>query len=274
MFNKDSGQVRVTGNLKTRRESVQMLLSYYASNFQIMGAREQQEDSFALVNAMDVTEVIRNGLFAVVADGMGGMEDGRLVSEMAVAELVELFRGLDRRSSLPNQLFEGIYRTNRHIYECFRGTGGTTAAAVMFYDSALYWISVGDSSIYLRRDGKLFLLNQRHSYLNQLYLAALHLDKINREQIEQNKDAPRLSGFLGIDVLKKIDFNRRPLQLQAGDMLFLCTDGVSGTLSEEEMNMILALEPAVVCSELQKALERKARPNQDNATGVIVACCE
>ena len=57
------------------------LLSYQVANLQGRGTRERQEDSFAFANALDVTEILRRGLLAVVADGMGGLKDGREVSQ-------------------------------------------------------------------------------------------------------------------------------------------------------------------------------------------------
>ena len=61
------------------------LLSYQVANLQGRGTRERQEDSFAFANALDVTEILRRGLLAVVADGMGGLKDGREVSQACVA---------------------------------------------------------------------------------------------------------------------------------------------------------------------------------------------
>ena len=72
-------------------EPISPLLSYQVANLQQKGARPYQEDSFAFVNALDVTEIRENGLMAIVADGMGGMEAGKQVSEMAVSCMVSAF---------------------------------------------------------------------------------------------------------------------------------------------------------------------------------------
>lgn len=265
---------RVTDDAKTKRSNYPRRLSYQAANLQMIGSRERQEDSFAVLNALDVTEIIKNGLFAVIADGMGGLEDGKPASETAVAEFTGLFRKIDRNGDIPAQLLKGVYDINRKIFRQFRGRAGTTAAAVMIYDSGLYWISIGDSAIYLKRDEGIFQLNQEHTYRNQLYLSELQHETVDRKRIETDEDGARLSEFLGIDRLEEADYNKKALPLKAGDTLFLCSDGISGTLPLREMAAILSLPPTAACAELQNAILRTARPKQDNCTGIIIACCE
>lgn len=271
---KSSARLRVTDDIKTRKSSLQRRLSYQAANMQMKGTRERQEDSFAVLNAMDVNEIIKNGLFAVLADGMGGLQDGKEASEAAVAEFIKLFRKLDRQGDIPEQLLKGVFEINHKIFRQFHGLAGTTAVAVMIYNSSLSWVSVGDSAVYLRRDGGIFQLNQEHTYRSRLYLSEIQNDTVDRNRVETDEDAARLSEFLGIDSLEEVDYNRRELRLKAGDTLLLCSDGISGTLSPREMTAILALPPSAACAELQNAVIRAARPQQDNSTGVVIACCE
>jgi len=258
----------------TREIYTPWLLSYQVANLQMVGARERQEDSFAILNSMDVNAIIREGLFAVVADGMGGMQDGKLVSEAAVADFLELFRGLDREGDIPSQLSDGVREVSGRIYSRFEGAGGTTAVLTLFYEGALYWVSVGDSSLFLRRDGGLFQMNQEHNYRSQLYLSELDREAVDRERVESDPDGVRLSEFVGIDLLEDVDCNFRPFRLRPGDTFLLCSDGISGTVSTGELNAILSLPPEEAALELQNAVIRAGRPNQDNYTGVIVSCCE
>ena len=78
------------------------------SNLQGIGRREGQEDSFALLNASDPEVLAQRGLFAVVCDGMGGMEGGREISEGAVDGFLQLFQALNDEGDVPRQLREGI----------------------------------------------------------------------------------------------------------------------------------------------------------------------
>ena len=80
------------------------LLSYQVGNMQNQGGREYQEDSFCFVNATDVTEIKTQGLLALLADGMGGLEDGKAVSETALQLLREEFLAMDRGGNLAEQL--------------------------------------------------------------------------------------------------------------------------------------------------------------------------
>ena len=108
------------------------LLSYQVANLQGRGTRERQEDSFAFANALDVTEILRRGLLAVVADGMGGLKDGREVSQACVAQVLSAFSDLDPEGDLAEQLRTWVDRANDALYGRFQGEGGTTLVACLF----------------------------------------------------------------------------------------------------------------------------------------------
>ena len=138
------------------------------SNLQGIGRREEQEDSFALLNTSDPEALAQRGLFAVVCDGMGGMEGGKEISEGAVDGFLQLFQALNDEGDVPRQLREGTCALSDGLFQRFGGRSGTTAVAVRVFQNALHWISVGDSAIFLRRGGGVFQLNQEHTYLNVL----------------------------------------------------------------------------------------------------------
>ena len=120
-------------------------------NVQGLGARERQEDSFAILNAADPEALERQGLFAVVCDGMGGMDDGNAASEAAVEAMGQLFRSLLEEGDVPQQLREGVLAVSDGVFQRFQGRGGTTAVAVRVLGAELHWLSVGDSAIFLKR---------------------------------------------------------------------------------------------------------------------------
>ena len=101
-------------------------LALRAANVQGIGTRERQEDSFALCNVSDPVALERQGLFAVVADGMGGMDNGREASSAAVDAMTQLFRALLEEGEIPRQLREGICAVSDGIYQRFQGRSGTT----------------------------------------------------------------------------------------------------------------------------------------------------
>ena len=249
------------------------LLTYQVANLQGQGTRSYQEDSFAFANAMDVTEIRRRGLLAVVADGMGGLEDGRLVSQAAVAGLMAGFGEMDREGDLAGQLKDCVLNTGQAIYQRFQGAGGTTLAACVIFRELLYWISVGDSFLYLKRGRGLFRLNQEHNYRTLLYLQAVRAGNLCADEADRDPDGHRLSEFLGRDVIDDVDYSLRPLPLEDGDTLLLCSDGVGGVLDERALlDCLEGCPPAEACSRIDGAVRAQGRVNQDNYTALVVAC--
>lgn len=240
-------------------------------NVQGMGAREGQEDSFALMNAADPEVFARQGLFAVVADGMGGLEDGKAVSEGAVSGFLQMFQLLDGDGDIPQQLLEGTHTVNDALFQRFGGRGGTTAVAVRIFQDRLDWISVGDSAIYLMRSGGVFQVNREHTRLNELYLAELGREPSDKTRAETDEDARRLSSFLGMPELREVDRNLRPFTLLPGDVLLLCSDGISGVLTPPELMEAMRLPPDEGCRLLETMVREKALPEQDNFTGIMIA---
>lgn len=255
----------VTAELPRQRQG----LTFQVGNVQGIGQRERQEDSFAIVNAANPQKIEQEGLLAVVADGMGGMADGKLASQCAVELLVEQFR---QESLSPLWLPSCVHSIGETIFRQFSGASGTTLVAVHIVGRALHWVSVGDSAIFLMRDGGVFRLNQEHTFLNQLYEKELEQEVICRERAEQDEDAHRLTAFVGIDHLKELDFSLRPLPLQSGDVLLLCSDGISGILTAPELMEAMALGSEAGCSLLETLVLEKGLPGQDNYTGILLSC--
>lgn len=242
-----------------------------AGNVQGIGAREGQEDSFALMNAADPEAFARQGLFAVVADGMGGLEDGKAVSEGAVSGFLQLFQTLNPEGDIPEQLLNGVRAINDALVQRFGGRGGTTAVAVRIFRDQLHWVSVGDSSIFLMRSGGVFQVNREHTRLNQLYLAELGREPSDKTRAEADPDGRRLSAFLGMPGLREVDRNLRSFSLLPGDVLLLCSDGISGVLTPPELMEAMRLPPDEGCRLLETLVREKSLPEQDNFTGTMIA---
>ena len=240
-------------------------------NVQGVGARERQEDSFAICNVSDPEALKRQGLFAVVADGMGGMASGNEASEAAVEAMVHLFRALVEEGDAPQQLREGVLAVSDGIFQRFQGRSGTTVVAARILGDTLHWLSVGDSAIFLKRGECVFQMNREHTCLNDLYLEELRQEPIQRERAEQDEDARRLTAFVGIDRLERVDQSLRPWRLQSGDVLLLCSDGISGVLSVPELKEAMSIPPDEGCRLLETMVLEKALPAQDNYTGVMIA---
>ena len=108
---------RVTEDSATVELSVPRGPALLAGNVQGVGARERQEDSFAICNISDPDALARQGLFAVVADGMGGMDSGNEASEAAVDSMVRLFRGLLEEGDVPQLKERGVVSNGKSTVE-------------------------------------------------------------------------------------------------------------------------------------------------------------
>lgn len=254
-------------------EPISPLLSYQVANLQQKGARPYQEDSFAFVNALDVTEIRENGLMAIVADGMGGMEAGKQVSEMAVSCMVSAFSQMQRTGDLALQLRNAVIAADDALVQRFKGIGGTTLISCIIYDEKLYFASVGDSYLYLMRGGSLYRLNREQNYRHQLYTEAISAGSIDPTEADQDPDGHRLSAFLGMGGLSDLDYLRQPLPLRDGDILLLCSDGVGGVVTESQIIQNLSNNSAAeMCLNLDESVRRASRVHQDNYTALVIRC--
>lgn len=245
-------------------------LTFCIANVQGQGDRERQEDSFAIANAADVCLQKTQGLLALVADGMGGMEDGKAASQWAAQRLLQLFQERTDED-VPNWFYRSVHAVSDEVLQHFCGRSGTTLAALHIREGMLHWLSVGDSAIFLMRDGGVFRLNREHTCLNRLLLQELDNEPIDKQRAPSDPDAPRLTSFVGIDRLIEVDLSLRPLALQSGDSLLLCSDGISGVLTSPELQECMSLEPEDGCSLLERMVLEKGVIGQDNYTGILIA---
>lgn len=249
------------------------LLSYQCAAMQNIGARSYQEDNYQLVNANDVTQILSDGLLALVADGMGGMRGGAQASQRGIDTIVEDFRILDRNEPLEPQLAGCIDHACEAVFDILQGTGGSTMIACMLYQEKLYYAGVGDSYLFLLRKGTLIRLNQEQNVLHRNYLKQIRGGSMDPLPARNGDENHAVTHFLGIDELEDVDWFRRAMPLEDGDILLLCTDGVGGVLSQEEIIDCLKWpNPNDACGALNHAILQKQLPHQDNYTAVVIRC--
>lgn len=249
------------------------ILSYRCAGIHGIGARERQEDAWAVVNAEDVTMIRNEGLLAVIADGIGGMQNGNIASSTAARVLEETFHNMDRTKPIAPQLTESVFQASEKVEEMLQCTGGTTVVACVLFDEKLYYTGVGDSSLYLMRDGQLLQINQEQNLQNKHYLEMIHLGNMDGADTSTVAQAKGITAFLGYPDLETVDSLKRAMPLEDGDVLLLCTDGVSGMLSKEEikhcLSMPIASEAALA---LQRSVLAKENRYQDNYTAIVIQC--
>lgn len=234
-------------------------------NGQTLGKRKEQEDCFSTV-------MNENGVLAVLADGMGGFTNGRVASSLAVNTFVQEFSKSKNIEPIDKFFKDTSRLSNAYIVERAKGEKvGTTLVAVIISDSYLYWSSIGDSAIALFRNGEFINLNKKHIFQNVLeeqYLSG----KITKEELLSNSKKNRLTNYMGHRGFRNIEICDRSIKIVKGDKIILCSDGVYNSVTELEMENVLSkrLNPFKAAEEIIEIIESKKRPNQDNATIVIL----
>ena len=235
------------------------------------GARSSQQDSFFVSSGET-----KDNLLAVVADGMGGLSDGDKVSQTAVSALMQGFYSVQDNDP-QRLLLTLLQRANRAVNDLLGYSGlyqsGSTMVAGLIRQHAFYYISVGDSRIYLYLDGTLYQLNREHVYRDELYLKAINEGGALSEA-DVHPKAKGLSSFLGMGELKHVDIPAQPVDIHPGDRFLLMSDGVYNALSEEELLAALKEAPGVSAQLLNTAIKGHNYQNQDNYTAVIINCWE
>ena len=235
--------------------------------------RTQNEDSYCARADL--------GLF-VVADGMGGHAGGEVASKLAVEAIENVIDattalGPDDTWPIPfdrsvgrdgNRLRAGFDVANRHIAErvansdTLRGMA-TTAVAVLVAGNTVALAHVGDSRAYLYRADRLTRLTRDHSWVEEQLHAGLLSEAAAREHPWRNIVTRALSGGeLNIEVAD--------LQVQKGDRLLLCSDGLSSVIHDEQIGNVVATaaDPQAACDEFVRCANAGGGP--DNVTTVML----
>ena len=246
---------------------------YRVGNLQGVGTRRAQEDSFAVANVFDEEKIREEGLFFMVCDGMGGMKDGALASQTAIGHIRNGFFDMDREGDLAAQLRDCVFAASAEVEAVIGGDGGSTAVGGIIYNDKFYYASVGDSSLFLLRSGSLYRLNREQNLCHEKYLDRIREGNMVPGDLQDDREAPALTAFLGMEGLSDIDCSVRPLPIERGDVLMACSDGVAGVLSEAEITEALRMDSVQeACAWMEQRIQAYARINQDNYTAVVVKC--
>ncbi|MGB0845667.1 MAG: PP2C family protein-serine/threonine phosphatase [Thiolinea sp.] len=220
--------------------------------------RDHNEDAF-----LDLGE---QGLW-VVADGAGGHEKGEVASNLIVEELAK-FTCQDELSANVNWLVERLRDVNQKLItmrEDLAGGGliGSTVAALLSHHGYVVCLWSGDSRVYLYRNGQLFLLTQDHNRWEEFLSAGFDENELKKYPMaNQLIKAVGAGPVLGLDV--------QLYEMKPDDIYLLCSDGLSGELSEEEIISVLEADTDVremADTLIAKTLNYQAR---DNITAITV----
>jgi PPM family protein phosphatase len=221
--------------------------------------REGNEDAF-------LEEARRLGVVAV-ADGMGGHRAGEVASATALASL---------RASMAagEPLRDAIVGANDAVLERsvsdqeLHGMGTTLTAGTLGEDGNLLVGHVGDSRAYLLRDGDLTQITNDHSLVEEM----VRTGELTPEQAESHPQRSIITRALGID--PEVDVDVYPVQLEAGDRILLCSDGLTTMVRSDEIADILTREPDPKRAAQRLVDAANAAGGEDNVTAIVVDAVE
>lgn len=210
----------------------------------------------------------RHDFLAVVADGMGGHGHGDTASRLAVEAVMDAYPHAD--ASLVESVRRAVVHANAAVFRAakaqpaLRGMG-TTCTAIAIRGGEVACAHVGDSRFYLIRDGAIYVMTEDHSVVRECVAKGL----LTAEAARTHADRNVLLRAIGTSADVDVEAWPHPLPLRDGDRLLLCTDGLHGLVSDEELCAIAGRDDAdTACRELI-ALAR-ARGGYDNITAAVI----
>ena len=237
------------------------------------GAREYQEDRYYVERLEDA----ESSCLVIVADGMGGEVGGAEASRIAVEGFAEQFHakwgeGDRARDALASALFAA----NDALAEAVRddpdldGFGCTLLALIVRpSQGAAWWVSVGDSPLWLVRDGRLNRLNDDHS-MAPVLAGLAEMGRITEEEAAQDPKRNQLRSALSGDEVAKVDLPEEPLALASGDVLVAASDGLDTLPGDEIMTIVGQASPEEAADRLVQGVLERASDGQDNVTAVAI----
>ena len=218
--------------------------------------REGNEDAY----------LVEPPLYAV-ADGMGGHRGGEVASQLALETIADLFR----TGGIP--LAEQVRRANQAVFErsgADRAVAGmgTTLTAALVQGEVAHLMHVGDSRAYLLRAGTLRQLTEDHTLVNRMVKAG----EITAEEAEVHPHRNVITRSLGTEA--DIDIDEQDVGLLEGDRLLLCSDGLSGMLTEDQIQAILEATPTAQEAADRLVVAANRAGGVDNITVLVIAMIE
>ena len=218
--------------------------------------REGNEDAYLVVAP----------LYAV-ADGMGGHRGGEVASSLALETVQQLFERQE------GTLADQVARANRAVYDRSQSDRsvsgmGTTLTAALVDGNEVHLVHVGDSRAYLLRDARLTQLTEDHTLVHRMVVEG----EITADEAETHPHRSILTRALGVDESVQVD--EGDVQVETGDRLLLCTDGLTGMVPAEQIQEIMldASDPQEVVDRLVRVANSAG--GIDNITAVVLDFAE
>lgn len=231
--------------------------------------RQRNEDAIGYSDPREPRVRGERGSIFVVADGMGGHRGGDVASQLAVDTVIASY--YNAKDVAPSEaLTRAFGEANKVIVERSRDDVslygmGTTCTALVIRGQEAFIAHVGDSRAYLLHDDRLTQLTKDHSLVGEWV----------REGVLTNEDArahPRrnvITRSIGTHDELTVDVSPEPIRLRDGDVLLLCSDGLTSLVGEGELKAVLESKPPrAACDQLVDLAN--ARGGKDNVTVLVV----
>lgn len=244
---------------------------------QFIGGRKMQEDFYAFCDVSGPKESPGSRLLVTLGDGLGAHIGGSVASAFMVDEFIKAFR----RSTLSTawRLRVALESANERLYEVSARLSnfenapmGSTLVGAVVADGAVHWVSVGDSPMFLFRDGIITRLNADHS-LSPIIDERMRRGEITQEEALNHPDRHILqSACLGLP-LTIVDSQMDPYALMSGDIIIVSSDGIL-TLGNNQMEEMLTFGKFNTAGKIADSIIFAVRCadqfRQDNVTIAIV----
>jgi len=243
----------------------------FAAKTDMGRVRENNEDKFDFYEPEGPEVSASKGAFYAVADGMGGHSAGQIASELALKTIIRQYYR-DTGSDVPQSLQSAIREANSLVYETARAIPdragmGTTLTAAIIRNDELFIAQIGDSRAYLLRDGRLHQLTEDHSWVAE----QMRRGALTEEEAATSPFRNVITRCIGTRPTVEVDIRR--FDLCDRDTILLCTDGLSGCVSDAEIATVLSQnDPSAAALRLVELSNENG--GRDNITVVVLGIRE
>lgn len=214
-----------------------------------------------------------NTLWSVVCDGMGGAKGGEIASSIATSEISKMFDDALKENTLSGKNLKSIMelsviKAGEEIYNTSLKDGnltgmGTTVVASLIYNNVLHVVHIGDSRVYIVNKSGINQITTDHSVVQEM----VNNGEITKEEASIHPNKNIITRALGIKQKSLPDYNK--YNLDDGDAVLMCTDGLTNELSDEEIYKIfISSAPQDIPDRLIN--EANNRRGSDNITVAVI----
>ena len=245
---------------------------------------KNNEDRYAVLSFQLSEDDLTPVLFAVVADGIGGHRAGEVASELAVDHISQAVAEGDisrPKKILERAIHEASDAIADHAASADEKKGmGSTCACVLIIGDKLYTATVGDSRIYLVREGRIQQLTTDHTWVQE----AIEKNILTPEQAREHPNVHVIRRYLGSPDPPEVDFRLRlydseadalaegnqGMEIHPGDTLLICSDGLTDLVWNDEIAETIRAKPALKAAAQQLIDTANQRGGHDNITTVLI----